>query len=447
MSEGKFKQIAETIESRIDQGIYPANSKLPAHRQLADELGTTPATVSKAYKLLAEKNRLESFVGRGTFVCGESKLEQVIHAPEDDNEFNFSILQPCLKNNTPYLQQAFAQASQKLTPEMFGYVEHSGHLRHREAGVQWAKEYGLAGGNADNTLLVNGAQHALSLLISLLTKSGDTIVVESLTYPGILAIASLSGRHVVGVEQDKMGICPDSLQQAIRTHNPKLLITVPSHQNPTGVTMSVERRKAIAEIVMRSNLWLIEDDIYGFLNSEPIEAVSNWAAKRSFHITSLSKALSPALRCGFIKVPEAFVAEISAHIRANIWLSSPLNYMVASDMVASGMAFKLASLQKDLAKQRQAIANQILNTQSTHLTGYHIWLSLPSYWNCDRFVMQAKDQGIIVSSGSYFSAEAKESNHIRLSLMAIADDNKLKAGIEKLQQLISTNASSLLSSF
>ncbi|NIY94672.1 GntR family transcriptional regulator, partial [Vibrio diazotrophicus] len=78
MSNAKFVKIAKIIESRIEMGEYKPNSKLPTHRVLADELETTPATVAKAYNLLADKGRIESHVGRGTYVCERSDLGKAI---------------------------------------------------------------------------------------------------------------------------------------------------------------------------------------------------------------------------------------------------------------------------------------------------------------------------------------------------------------------------------
>src|SRR5690606_24065265 len=129
---------------------------------------------------------------------------------------------------------------------------------------------------------------------------------------------SLLGRRVVGIALDNHGMCPESLAAVIREDKPKLVIVIPSHQNPTGITMPYERRKQIAEVIAGSDVWLIEDDIYGFLNTDAIPAICNVNPEQCFHITSLSKAISPALRCGFIKVPDSQVTMINAPIRANI---------------------------------------------------------------------------------------------------------------------------------
>ncbi|HEY7866125.1 MAG TPA: PLP-dependent aminotransferase family protein [Psychromonas sp.] len=439
MSENKFKQIADRIEARIMDGIYPPNFKLPPHRELANELSTTPATVAKAYKLLVDKRRVESFVGRGTFVCGESSLNQVIRSVEDTSSFNFSILQPCLSHNLQPLKNAFEKAASQFSIDLIGYTENSGHEAHRLAGVNWAKKYGLKGGNANNTLLTNGAQHALSLVIEVLSKPGDTIAVEALTYPGIIAIASLLGRQIVSVDFDENGMCPVSLAKVLKMHKPKLVIVIPSLQNPTGITMPAARREKIAKVISKTNSYLIEDDIYGFLNADIIPAICNWLPEQGFHITSLSKAISPAMRCGFIKVPDSHIATIGAQIRASIWLSSPINYIAAAQMIESGIAYKLAEQQRLIAARRQAVAREVFDMTYLGCDGYHIWLPLPEHWQQNLFVLEAKNRGLIVSSGSYFNAADRAINHVRLSLMSINSDDKLKEGLSALNALLKSN--------
>lgn len=436
MNDNKYVQIANTIEQRIKDNAYSANSKLPPHRVLADEFKTTPVTVAKAYKLLSSKHLVESFVGRGTFVCGKSGLNQAIQPPEDDKDFNFSILQPCLYKNVACLKNAMQKASEDLSADFIGYTEHSGHESHRLAGVKWANHFGLVGGTVKNTLLTDGAQHALSLLIHAMTKPGDTIAVEELTYPGILAIASLAGRKVVGVSLDEEGVSPASLEAVLQQHKPKLVIIIPSHQNPTGITMPESRRRAVAKVIDEYPTWLVEDDIYCFLDKSPIPAISNFIPEKSFHISGLSKAISPALRCGYLKVPESQIGKINTHIRANIWLSSPITYMVATSLIESGEAFELAKLQREIAMERQLIASNYLQIVENSPSGYHIWLPLPSHWTRERFLVEANRRGIIVSSGSYFSVAGESGNFIRLSLMAISSEEKLKEGLQALKELM-----------
>ncbi len=444
LSNSKFIFIADVIEERIDSGEYQPSAKLPTHRELADEFETTPATVSKAYKLLSDKGRLESFVGKGTFVAARSDLNEAIQVPEDESDFNFSLLQPCLYKNVPAIKKAYQQSAEQLTDSLIGYCENSGHKKHREAAVRWAREYGLEGGNTRNTVLTNGAQHALSLLVETLTKPGDTILVESLTYPGILAIANLSNRNVIGVELDEQGVRPDALDTAIKAHSPSLVILIPCHQNPTGVSMPEARKKEIAKVINENQVWLVEDDIYCFLDAQPVPPIANFAPDNTFHISGLSKAISPAMRCGFVKAPESQVAALNSHIRANIWLSSPINFIAATLLIESGEAFQLAENQREMAVHRQELARQIFPSINANASGFHIWLSLPQHWQQDRFTMEAKNRGLIVTSGSYFSADGANTQHIRLSLTSISRESKLIDGLKQIETLLNSSPSSFL---
>lgn len=443
VSSAKFVKIAKIIESRIEKGEYQPNSKLPTHRVLAAELETTPVTISKAYNLLVDKGIVESFVGRGTYVCENSDLSKAIQAPDHDNNFNFSILQPCLYKNVDAIQRAYKMTADKVTSELIGYVEHSGHEAHRNAGSLWAKHFGLEGGNAANTILTNGAQHALSLLINALTSPGDTIAVECLTYPGIFAIANLAGCNIVGIPMDKYGVSPEALDSVIAEHKPKLVIVIPSHQNPTGITMPEFRREEVARVISKHNIWLVEDDIYCFLDKKPIPPISNFIPERSFHISALSKAISPAMRCGYIKAPENQISLINAHIRANIWLPSPMNFSAATFLIESGEAFELAQTQRVTAEERQLLARQLLPAIQCRSTGYHIWLPLPSQWKAEHLVHEAKSQNLLVSSGSYFDVTGMETGHIRLSLMSVTKKERFAQGLVKLKSLLDSKVNTV----
>lgn len=439
MSNKKYIDIADEISSRIVSGEYLKGSKLPTHRALAEEFSTTAVTIAKAYKVLVEQKKVESFVGKGTFVCNNTDLAQVIHSRQDDQTLNLSILQPCLEHNMDSIMYNMQSClTDIIKPELFGYTEDTGLIRHRESGVSWARQYGVEVSSAEQLLLANGAQHALSTLIQLYTRPGETIAVEAQTYPGILSIAAFLGRRVVGIKIDDQGMDPADLEANCIQQKIAMVVVIPSHQNPTGATMPAERRAKLAAIVERFQLWLVEDDIYGFLNEAPIAAITNLVPQYSFHISSLSKAISPGLRCAYIKVPESQSSNIAAFIRATLWLPPPFMFEVASSLINSGEAFSLAKKQREIARHRQLIAGNILNgySMSRQATSYHLWLQLPHEWQADSFSLAAREQNILVSSASYFKAESLADNAIRLSLMAISDDDLYRQALEKLARLL-----------
>ena len=439
MSKPKYQEIADAVIHLIDIGHYKEGSKLPTHRALAAEYSTTPVTIAKAYTLLAEQGHIESFVGRGSFVKSKSSLRQAIQSQFVEDEWNFSILQPCLAQQLTALHQQINQCfTETASPALFGYIEDTGSISHKEAGMRWLQQFGLQVRSPEHVLLTNGAQHALSTLIELYSQPGDKIAVESLTYPGILSIIKALGREPVGVELDEQGMRPECLQEVCEQHKPSLVIVVPSHQNPTTTTLSLERRKAIASVIQKHSTWLIEDDIYSFLNPEVIAPITNLIPEKSFYISSLSKAISPGMRCGYLKAPQSQIDNLSAYIRTMIWLASPINFEVATQMINSGLIFQLADQQKRIAQQRQSVAKRVLKDETTlsQQGSYHIWLTLPENVDTDKFVMTAKERGMFLSNGRYFCHNEEYSQHVRLSLMSIADDQHFEEGLAQLKHLL-----------
>ena len=434
MSANKFKIIASTIEQRISSGHYESSEALPTHRELAKELGTTPTTAAKAYQLLITQGLVESKVGSGTFIKKATNLDQVIQATESISEYNFSILQPKLSANRNEVQSAIQQASITTSNELLGYVEQSGYSIHKEMGLKWCQTFGLNTQDRQEIILTNGAQNALATLIQLYSQPGDIIAVEQYTYPGILSLIHQLERSAMPVEMDQDGLNPHNLTQVIRLHRPALVIAIPSHQNPSGITMTRARRQHIAQVIKQHNTWLIEDDIYGFLNGDRLGAISNYAPDRCFYISALSKAISPALRCGYIRAPLPETQRINSFIRATIWLASPLTFEAASHLIRTGQAFELAKKQRQIALDRQSVAQRILG-QNSRCEGYHLWHRVPQHWQPDSLAMEAKNQEIIISSGNYFCT-TRDSQHIRLSLMAIEDDDKFEEGLCKLNALL-----------
>jgi DNA-binding transcriptional MocR family regulator len=219
-----------------------------------------------------------------------------------------------------------------------------------------------------------------------------------------------------------------------------MVVVVPSHQNPTGATMSVARRQQLAAVVNQQQIWLVEDDIYGFLNPQPMAAITNFAPHYGFHITSLSKAISPGMRCAFIKTPERESERIAAFIRATLWLPSPLLFAAAALLISSGEAFQMAEAQRQIAMQRQQLASHYLAEFTLHrqAESYHLWLELPAGWQSDAFTLAAKQRGILVSSAAYFKADPllPTPNAIRLSLMAIDNEPDFIEAIKQLRVIL-----------
>ncbi|MEH6442256.1 MAG: PLP-dependent aminotransferase family protein [Oceanospirillaceae bacterium] len=450
MKQPKYQVIAAQISQLIEAGEYPKESKLPPHRVLAKQLHTTAVTVAKAYQLLVEQRKIASFVGRGSFVLAE-RLNNVIQAGIAPSELNFSILQPCISLNIPVLESLLrANLYNQTSTDLFSYSENTGLQRHREAGAKWCQEYGLTVASSEDIMLTNGAQNALASIIALYSKEGDCIAVEAQSYPGVLSICKYLRRRVVAIEMDGQGMLPQALAAQCEIEKPSIVIVVPAQQNPTAATMLSLRRQQLASVIEAHQLWLIEDDIYAFLNQQVLTPITDLIPNLAFYISSLSKAISPGMRCGYVKVPHAERLKVIDYIRATIWLASPFMFELASDAINSGAAFNWAQLQKDKAQQRQELVSQYLHQPvQRQMASYSCWLQLPQYWSATGFTAAAQEKGVVVSDASYFNAgvndlkksanHANTANAVRLSVMAVTQDADFVKGLKIIEALVMTN--------
>jgi DNA-binding transcriptional MocR family regulator len=454
----KYQALADAIANAITSGELPDGARLPTHRDLAWKLGVTVGTVSRAYALAQTKGHIAGEVGRGTYV--KAKQGSPV-AQSRDAAFSFPMAifdrtgpelgkssGPIMMNQNfpadPWVNELLAQAMQRLaTPERLsaieGYLPSNGLQRHRAAAQSWLRRFGMERGE-DSILIVNGCQHGLSIAFMALAKPGDTVLVESLTWPGARQLAEMLGFTVVPVAIDEQGIVPDAFESACREASPRFLYTVPTLHNPTTSVLSEDRRAAIAEIASRHDVYIVEDDVFGYVVKDPPPPISNFAPDLGIYITSLSKPVAPILRTGFIAAPAALVPRLAAAIRATALMPSPLNTELAADLILSGAAEAAVGRQRLEAARRQRMASEILgNTRRLwHPNGTHTWVSLPPLWTGTAFAAEAAARGVSVTPGIAFAAGESESAEraVRICISAEQDRERIRQGLEILAGLL-----------
>jgi len=432
------KALYQQLEYAIQQGVLRTGEQLPPHRKLAKHLGMAVGTVTKVYRYAEEQGLLYARVGKGSFVSACPVLPQAIRA-QDYQSINLSIIKPQVAIAEPQLaEQLNAMCKQPQLSDLMDYNPEGGSLADQQAAREWLSQQGVLLDNKEISIC-NGAQHGLMLLINSITQYGDCIAVESFCYPGIISLANQQGRRLIGISMDEQGIIPDALELACQSHDIKMLIVVASHQNPTTAVMSKARRKAIAKIVEKYSIWLVDDDVYGFLSPD-LPPISNYAAARSFYLTSLSKSMFPGLRVGYLVSPLGFKKRIDAEVRSSVWMSVPFTLALASRLIYSGQAREIQLQQTQFAERRQNLARQIFSgcNYQAQPNSYHLWLSLPDPWTSEEFSLQLKQQGILVSSADYFCAEHQtHTAAVRISLMAVKSEDALKFGLKRIRRLLS----------
>ena len=446
----KYLQIADALGDSIRNGDLPSGSKLPPMRNLAYDLGVTLGTVSRAYREAERRGLVGGEVGRGTYVQSNGRYPQP-RAPRAfalgdvrDNGINLSMAVPPLGDGGTHLAETIKEISTDptLCGDMMDYQGHSGLVRHRAAGVDWVRRTGVDC-DVDRLTISNGTQHAIMISMMALARPGDTILVECITYPGVIHLANQLGIKLQPVAIDQDGMVPEDLERAISEHRPSAVYLVPTVQNPTTAIMSRQRREAIAEVLMRRDLLAIEDDIWGFLLDEDLPSLAALAPQHVVHVTGLSKAMSPGLRVGYIASPSGANDAIRAVARMSSWMAPPLMAEIAMRWISDGRGEKLIKWQRAEASARMRIAADVLGAFDIHGHGhsYQIWLELPEPWRADTFRQKAETRGVYFLSGDAFVVGRHPAPHaIRLCVGSCRTQNEVRDGMEIIRDLLQNPA-------
>ena len=270
----RYRAIADALAEQIANGELGSGERLPTHRDLAYRLGVTVGTVSRAYAELERAGLARGEVGRGTFV-GRGQADDfmdVFHEPLGGG-LDFSRSYPPPGRQVLELSDALrALADDRSLGHVVGYQPHAGRPEHRAAGAAWIGR-GDFDVTPDQVIISSGAQHGLLASLSTVLRPGDRLGVEALCFPGMKVVARMLGCHLEPLAMDAEGITAEAVDAACR-NGVRVFCCVPTLSNPSCAVMSVERRRAVAEVLQRHGAFLVEDDIYGLLPRKPLPPIA-----------------------------------------------------------------------------------------------------------------------------------------------------------------------------
>jgi DNA-binding transcriptional MocR family regulator len=275
-----------------------------------------------------------------------------------------------------------------------------------------------------------------------LTKPGDVVLTEALTYPGIKAAAAYTGVRLIGLPMDEAGILPDALDAACREHAPKAVYLTPTIHNPTTATMPLPRRAEVAGILRANNLLLLEDDAYGLLEPKA-RPLASLIPERTYFAASLSKCIAPGLRVSFLLTPDEEAAGlIAAALRATVQMSAFLMVALVTRWLADGSADAMIAAIRDEAAARQRLAADVLagHAYFSHPNGHHIWLPLLRGWGRTEFASHVQRQGLAIVTAETFSVAEAQPHAIRVSLGAASSRSELVQGLQILAAALRSSA-------
>lgn len=468
-----YRQVAEAYREQIRSGALPPGTRLPATRVLVAELGVNRATAVAAYDLLEREGWVTSHVGRGTLVTAGVELLGVPHpAPpfrsspaldallglDDDDPvtvpeglpvLDFSRLAP---DPSLFPVAALRSALDGLLArggaELLQYGSGRGDAGLRDSIARRLARLGIPA-DADRVLVVAGAQQGIDLVLRAFAEPGDRVAVESPTYSGLLPLLRLGRLEPVPIPMTAAGL--DLARLEARGTALRLLSTMPTLHNPTGITTGAAHRRELLALAGRLGFLVLED---GYVLDEemvasgkvppPLAAIDPDAPV--IHLGSFSKGLFPGLRLGWIFASSSTIDRLATLKRAVDYGAPPLLQAAVDTLCRSGeYDAHLVRLREVYARRRAALARSLARhlpaaTSRVPDGGLAAWVELPAGVSAESLAREAAAEGVLVTPASKFLPPGgARLEALRLSLTRI-DEEAAERGVRLLGRLVARRA-------
>jgi 2-aminoadipate transaminase len=306
----------------------------------------------------------------------------------------------------------------------------------------------------DNLIVTTGSQQALDLLGKTLISPGDKVIVEAPTFLATIQCFRLYGAELISAPIDENGVKTDELEKLIAEHKPKFVYLIPTFGNPSGVMLSLARRKAVLEMAVRHNTLIVEDDPYGdlYFGDAPPPSLLNLSAtvpgsrELLVHCGSMSKVLSPGLRVGWMIAPAELLGKATMCKQFSDAHTSTFAQATAAQYLKAGrMPGTLAKVRKVYAERAQAMGDALRKELGDAIEfvqpqgGLFVWARLTGVGGkvADGNVLakRAIEKGVAFVPGTPFYSANPDNATLRLSF-ATADVDKIREGVARLGQAL-----------
>ena len=415
-----YLMIADLIEQDIEKGTLQRRDRLPPLRDLAKLLELNYTTVTRAYKEASHRGLIDSHPGSGSYIKGRtatlpprngSNIEMTMNLPPEPED--------------PILVQQIRQDMVEVSTQtdlacLLRYQDFGGTIKDKESGAQFLHPV-LPEVDVDRLLVCPGIHTALLALLSVLCKSGKALCVEKSVYPGLKAISAQLGIQLVSVECDADGPIIRSLEALCKSEKISALYLNPTLQNPTTNTMSLARRQGIADVAIRYNLPIIEDDAYGLLASESVTPIARLVPELTYYVSGLAKVFGAGSRTAYLYAPNKLLKQrLSGALRALAVMASPITTSLATRWIQNGTLRQVMAM----IREESAVRHQLIRQ---HMTGvkyrsksdaFHFWLQLPATIKAStsEVAQYLQGQGISAVAAAAFCTDNNPQHALRVSL-------------------------------
>jgi 2-aminoadipate transaminase len=345
------------------------------------------------------------------------------------------------------IEQAFNSMMATRGNYALQYGGGQGDLRLREQ-IQEIMELDGVHGSVEDIMITTGSQHALELLADLFLDAGDVVLVEAPSYVGAVGIFRHKEAHIEHVFTDDDGISPEALAEAADRmaeagKKVKLLYLVPNFANPSGVTLTAERRQEVLKVCKERGILIIEDNPYGLLyfEEQPPKALRAFDSEGVVYLGSFSKILSPGLRVGYVLAPPAIREKLVLANESAILSPATFAQMLVSEYLSiSDWKGQINTYRKLYQEKRdaalEALEQYLPRVKTTRPNGgFFLWLTLPEGLNSKEMLPLAVNELVAYTPGTAFYGDGRGANNIRVCFSHPTAAN-VKVGIQRLAKVV-----------
>ena len=418
--------IAATLHRLIRSGVLATGERLPTVRALAADLGVSPTTISEAWRSLTSAGAIEARGRNGTVVLGPV---DPVRGPRRYRDVTGTPGRFAIDLSTgtpePSLLPDLAGALAKVAAQRRPVVSYSDDAVLPELAAVLRASWPF---DAEAITVVDGAMDALDRIATLLVHFGDFVLVETPTFPPLIDLLEQLGARVVGVVMDDEGMTADSLAQGLCSE-PIALFTQPRAHNPTGVSLSRQRRDELLAILATSNCTIVEDDHCAALATAPLESFGRALPRRTVHVRGYSKSHGPDLRLAALGGAASVVDAVATRrMLGPSWSSRLLQAVLLELLIDPSTDVTISDAATMYALRRARLRAHGIATKSHD--GINVWIKVAYTYDA---VLECAARGIGIAPGAPFfvdhsdapqavEAEYGEREFVRLTLAPWPDD-------------------------
>ncbi|WP_400243680.1 PLP-dependent aminotransferase family protein [Niallia sp. JL1B1071] len=298
-----------------------------------------------------------------------------------------------------------------------------------------------------NILVTAGSMQAIDLATRTLTDPGDHVWVEAPTFFGAIRQFSLAEVKISSIPMDQNGLMTDELERKLKeavkdnAPIPKFIYVMPNYHNPTGVCLSIERRKKLAELAYEYNFYILEDDAYVELSfsGEKLPSIYSFGPKRVIYLSTFSKTIAPGIRMGWALADDEVIIQRMKMLKSDGSTSVFVQEIISHFLADVKFEYHMKRINDLYCARKDAMINAVKECFGEEVAftepegGFFLWLSFPKEVNTSEFASAALSRGVSFIESKFFYVDRAETNHIRLSF-TFTNEEDIQKGVKRIAE-------------